>query len=48
VTPSEALRDALARIVRLRDALADGDVYLADEIAAGLEADLLRTIGDAT
>ncbi len=42
-----ALRDALARVVRAVDALADGDTGLACEILRDLEFDLERDLAPA-
>ncbi len=41
VGATEILRDALARVVTIRDALSDGDYGFAAEVAADLEHDLV-------
>ena len=42
------LRDLTARIVRVREGLADGDVSFAEEVAADLELDLAALVACLT
>lgn len=42
------LRDTLARIARLREALADGELDLAELVAEDLELDLQRALDAGT
>jgi hypothetical protein len=44
VTSLEILRDALSRIIRIREGHADGDLALAEQIAEDLEHDLAGAI----
>ena len=47
MTPLEALRDALARVARLQEALVDGDRDFVEDALAGLGRDLEAAVRDA-
>ena len=44
MTAARLLRDLLGRVVQIREAIADGDIYYAEAIAEGLETDLAGAI----
>jgi hypothetical protein len=48
VTEPELIRDLLARLVRLRDALEVGETRFAEEIASDLEEELRAALAEAS